>query len=95
MQAYWRSDSLVFVGKKGLQHGWDSTLSNYQRSYPSQQEMGRLQFNNLKHECLGEQAIYTIGKWSLFRQTDTLSGHYSLLWRKVNGTWVIVADHSS
>jgi ketosteroid isomerase-like protein len=95
MQGYWASDSLRFIGKRGITFGWQSTLDNYKKSYPGTEAMGRLQFTNLSMEITGDSSAYVIGKWELFRTADTLSGHYSLLWKCMNGRWIIVADHSS
>ncbi|MFM7234799.1 MAG: YybH family protein [Flavobacteriales bacterium] len=95
MAGYWKSDSLRFIGKRGITYGWQPTLDNYKKSYPGSEAMGRLQFTNLTTELVGENSAYVIGKWELFRATDTLGGHYSLLWSKMQGQWVIVADHSS
>jgi ketosteroid isomerase-like protein len=36
-----------------------------------------------------------IGKWHLKREAGDLSGHFTLLWKKIKGQWLIVADHSS
>ncbi|MCR5886191.1 hypothetical protein LRS06_00075 [Hymenobacter sp. J193] len=52
MQGYWPSDSLVFIGQKGLTYGWQSTLDNYRRSYPNAEAMGLLTFTNLRVEPL-------------------------------------------
>ena len=95
MQTYWESDSLVFIGKRGLTYGWNATLANYKRSYPDKTAMGRLAFENKKHEVMSDSSVYTIGKWTLYRLTDTLGGHYTLLWKKIRGEWKIVADHTS
>jgi ketosteroid isomerase-like protein len=57
--------------------------------------MGRLQFTNETIDVLDQNNAYVIGKWELFRTADTLSGHYTLLWKKKAGEWVVVADHSS
>lgn len=95
MKHYWHSDSLVFVGKSGLNKGWQTTLDNYKKGYPDKAAMGMLLFTNKKFELLNDSNAYVIGKWELFRTADTLSGHYSLLWKKISNDWVIVADHSS
>lgn len=95
MNGYWKSDSLRFIGKRGITFGWQATLDNYKKSYPVPEAMGRLQFTNLTTEIVGDSAAYVIGKWQLFRSADTLAGHYSLLWKKMQDRWVIVADHSS
>jgi len=96
MAPYWHSDSLTFVGKSGLNRGWQKTLDNYIKGYPDRAAMGRLKFTNLHMEPLGKEYYQVIGKWELTRDSlDNLSGHYSLIWQKIKGTWVIISDHSS
>jgi len=95
MNGYWNSDSLRFIGKRGISYGWQSTLDNYKKGYPNADAMGPLQFTNLSIELMSDSSAYVIGKWHLYRATDTLSGHYSLLWKCMDKQWLIVADHSS
>jgi ketosteroid isomerase-like protein len=95
MESYWHSDSLKFIGKKGLTYGWKSTLENYKKSYPDKAAMGTLKFTNLSIEQQSKTACYVIGQWHLQREKDELGGYYTLLWKKIDGKWVIVADHSS
>jgi ketosteroid isomerase-like protein len=97
MQGYWQSDSLVFIGKKGLTYGWQPTLANYQKSYPDKAAMGQLDFSGLRVTLLGAEAAQVVGRWHLARTggLNDLQGHYLLVLRKVRGQWVIVADHSS
>ncbi len=95
MSGYWESDSLTFVGSKGLTKGYAPVLANYKKSYPNQAAMGKLAFDVLSKEPLGDKAYQVLGKWTLFRTEDTLSGHYTLLWKYLNKEWVIVTDHSS
>lgn len=94
MQPYWKSDSLMFIGKRGPTYGWNNTLQNYQKSYPNKEAMGILKFTNLDHQMQSD-FCFVIGKWELFRTNDTLSGHYTLLWRFIDNQWVIIRDHSS
>lgn len=97
MNGYWKSDSLIFIGKSGVTYGWSKTLDNYKKSYKTKAEMGQLHFENIKLELLSPKDALVIGKWTLLRKQlgDTLSGHYSLNWQKKQGNWVIIADHSS
>lgn len=96
MQGYWRSDSLVFIGKRGLTYGWQPTLDNYRRSYPNAAAMGQLRFDNLRVTPDGPDAAHVVGRWHLARPgLGDLQGHYLLVLRHLNGQWVIVADHSS
>jgi ketosteroid isomerase-like protein len=96
MQGYWQSDSLRFIGKEGITYGWQATLKRYQTSYPGKEGMGKLDFNSLSIELLSPESAFVVGKWELLRpEKGNLSGHFTLLWRKIKGRWLIVADHSS
>jgi ketosteroid isomerase-like protein len=96
MQGYWQSDSLVFIGKRGLTYGWQPTLDNYRRSYPDAAALGQLSFSNLRITPLGAEAAHVVGRWHLARPAaGDLSGHFLLVFRRIKGQWVIVADHSS
>jgi hypothetical protein len=95
MDYYWKSDSLKFIGKSGLTYGWQKTLDNYKRSYPDAEAMGLLAFDIKSAELLGKSAIYVIGKWTLHRKDKDVGGYFTLLWKKINQKWVIVADHTS
>ena len=95
MDGYWHSDSLKFIGSRGLTYGWQQTLDNYKKGYPDRDAMGTLKFTILSVEQLSSKSAFVIGKWHLVRKAGDLSGHYTLLWKKIKGKWVIVADHSS
>ena len=97
MSFYWNNDSLMFIGKNGIQYGWQTTLDNYQKSYRNQQEMGELNFTNLHCKLLGDQHYQITGNWKLIRNDSlgNLSGFYSLLWKKIDDRWVIVYDHTN
>ncbi|HEU4901439.1 MAG TPA: DUF4440 domain-containing protein [Flavisolibacter sp.] len=95
MQTYWKSDSLLFIGKNGLKWGWQETLNNYKKGYPDTTAMGKLSFDILVVKKLSPDYYYVVGKWMLSRTIGDLSGHYDLLLRRLKGRWVIVADHSS
>jgi len=96
MEGYWKSDSLVFIGKSGLTYGWQPTLDNYRRSYPNPAAMGQLRFANLRVTPDGPESAHVVGQWHLTRPgLGDLQGHYLLVLRRQSGQWVIVADHSS
>jgi uncharacterized protein (TIGR02246 family) len=95
MQTYWKSDSLMFIGKNGIKWGWQTTLNNYKKSYPDTTAMGRLAFDILQVKKLSPEYYYAVGKWMLKRTIGDLSGHYDLLLRRIKGRWYIIADHSS
>lgn len=94
MEYYWKSDSLKFIGSKGITYGWQKTLDNYLKSYPDKATMGILKFTIIEAMPLSDTSIYVIGKWELSRKKP-VGGHFTLLWKKIDGKWVIVADHTS
>ncbi|RXK83550.1 YybH family protein [Filimonas effusa] len=95
MIPYWHSDSLLFIGKSGVNRGWDKTLASYKKGYPDTTAMGKLQFDILEVRRLSDKNFFVVGKWHLERTIGNLEGHFTLLWRKIKGQWCIVADHSS
>ena len=95
MNGYWENDSLMFIGKSGVTHGYTNTLNNYKKGYPDTTAMGKLHFNILTVKKLSKKYYFVVGKWHLTRTIGDLMGHYTLLFHKVNGRWVIIADHSS
>lgn len=95
MVGYWNSDSLKFIGKSGITYGYKQTLANYKKNYSDTAQMGKLSFQILDVKRLSNKNYFVIGKWMLTRSVGDLSGHYTLLFEKINGRWVIVADHSS
>ena len=95
MKGYWEDDSLRFIGKSGITYGYNNTLNNYKRGYPDTAAMGQLQFTILVVKKLSPRYCEVVGKWYLKRSIGDVSGHYTLLLRKINRKWVIVSDHSS
>jgi uncharacterized protein (TIGR02246 family) len=95
MEGYWESDSLAFIGKSGVTRGWQKTLNNYKKGYPDTAAMGKLNFDILEVRKLSETYFFVIGKWHLTLSAGNQGGHFSLLFRKIKGKWVIAADHSS
>ena len=97
MDFYWESDSLQFIGKNGVNFGWLTTLNNYKKSYNSNEKMGNLSFENISHKILNNNSVLITGKWHLSRNEELkdLEGHYTLIWKMIDGHWKIVYDHSS
>lgn len=95
MKGYWENDSLMFVGKSGITYGYKNTLENYKKGYPDATAMGQLTTTQIKVIRVSSRYYFIVGKWYLKRTIGDLSGHYNLLLQKINGEWVIIADHSS
>jgi hypothetical protein len=95
MIGYWKNDSLLFIGKNGPKYGYDVTLENYKKSYSDTAKMGKFTSSIISLKKLSSKYYFVVGKWFLKRSMGDLSGHYTLLLKKIKGNWVIIADHSS
>jgi len=98
MSAYWKSDSLKFIGKNGITYGWQNTLDNYKKSYPDKATMGTLDFTIISIDEVSSSTAFVVGKWHLKRDKSDkgdVGGYFTLVWRKTETRWVITLDHTS
>ena len=95
MVGYWENDSLMFIGKSGVTYGYTKTLANYKKNYPDTTVMGKLTFTLIQVKQLSPEYFHVTGKYYLTRTIGDASGHFTLVFRKINGKWVITSDHSS
>lgn len=95
MVGYWENDSLMFIGKSGVTYGYKNTLANYKKNYPDTTAMGKLTFTLIQVKQLSPEYFHVTGKYYLTRTIGDASGHFTLVFRKISGNWVIISDHSS
>lgn len=95
MEYYWKSEDLQFIGSGGVIKGWQATLERYKRTYPDRDAMGQLTFDILEVHQLSRKVIMLTGKYTLERKNDRPTGYFLLMWKKMKGKWLIVADHTS
>jgi ketosteroid isomerase-like protein len=95
METYWKSDSLMFIGKNGPTYGWEKTRSNYKKNYPDTATMGKLSCELIQMKRLSVMYYSVVGRWYLKRSIGDIGGAFTLLFKKIKGKWVIIQDHSS
>ncbi len=94
MQGYWKNDSLKFFGSSGLTKGWQKTLDNYKRNYPTKEHSGTLKFTIKDISKIEEDSYWVMGKYHLKRSVGDANGVFLIIFKKINGEWKIVADMS-
>jgi hypothetical protein len=94
MQGYWKSDSLKFYGKSGLTTGWQQTLDNYKKGYPTKEDSGTLTFTIESMTPVETKSYYVMGQYFLKRTVGDANGVFMIIFKKINGEWKIVADLS-
>jgi ketosteroid isomerase-like protein len=95
MKGYWDSDSLRFIGRKGVRFSYKSVESNYLKNYNSIEKMGHLSFDSLIFsEISGNDKIANVtGQWEI-TGANNAGGFFSLLFKKVENDWKIIVDHT-
>lgn len=94
MDGYWKSDSLKFYGRNGLTLGWENTLNNYKKNYPTQAESGKLKFVINDITNIEGDNYWVMGEYHLERSIGNANGVFIIIFKKINGNWKIVADMS-
>lgn len=94
MQVYWKSDSMQFMGINKVTKGWEQTLKNYKKGYPNAASIGILDYTFEHFNLLADDCVLVIGKYHLTREVGDADGYFSLIWKKINGEWEIILDHT-
>ena len=95
MKGYWKSDSLKFYGSSGLTKGWQNTLNNYKKGYPTSKESGTLKFTIDDISPIEKDSYWVMGQYHLTREAGNANGNFLIIFKKINGEWKIIADMSS
>lgn len=96
MQGYWHSRDLTFYSGGTVVSGWEETLARYRNRYQSTgNEMGQLEFTDLKIELLGPTAAFVRGRFHLKMSSSESGGLFTLTFRKFADGWKIIHDHTS
>jgi len=94
MQGYWKSDSLKFYGSNGLTKGWQQTMDNYKKGYPTKEHSGTLNFTIKDISKISDESYWVMGEYHLKRKVGDANGVFMIIFKKINGEWKIVADTS-
>ncbi len=94
MQGYWNSPELRFVSKNGVKTGWLTVLNNYKKNYDTKEKMGTLFFDIISTGITSNNNALVVGKWKVVAN-KTSEGFFTLWFKKIDGKWLIVLDHTS
>jgi len=94
MQGYWKNDSLKFYGLNGLTFGWNKTLANYKKRYPTKDHSGTLSFTIDDISKIENESYFVMGQYHLKRNVGDANGVFMIIFKKIDGKWKIVADMS-
>lgn len=92
MQSYWKSPDLRFASGGNIQRGWEGTKARYKKRYPTPDIMGDLSTGDHEFDIINESVAVVHGSWALKRDNVPVSGLYTLIFKKIDGGWVITSD---
>jgi beta-aspartyl-peptidase (threonine type) len=96
MKGYLESEELSFFSGNKKTQGWKATLERYQKTYQGEgKEMGKLTFNELSIELLGNDHALVRGRYNLKLKSEDPTGIFTLILRKTPAGWRIIHDHTS
>ena len=84
MQGYWKSDQLKFYGSNGLTLGWDNTLANYKKGYPTMAESGTLNFVINDISKIEGDNYWVMGEYHLKREVGDADGVFIIIFKKID-----------
>ena len=94
MDGYWKSDALKFYSSRGITYGWQQTLENYKKSYPSKAHTGTLKFKVNDISKIDGVSYFVMGAYYLTREVGDANGVFMIIFKKIEGKWKIIADMS-
>lgn len=91
------ADSATMMTTNGLIVGRDTIAAHLRRGYWKNGKPGQqLRFEDLVVRSLGADYALSTGRFVLFGGgKPEASGHFSLVWQRIDGRWRIIHDHSS
>ena len=93
MLGYWQSDKLQFSSRDVTTYGWVNTYKKYQKNYPTNEKMGKLQFEIIDVKLKSDTTATVKGRWELIRNSSKpLAGGFVLTFQKFNHDWLIIKD---
>jgi|GEM_PF-2039396 hypothetical protein len=93
LSAYWDSDTLRFVSVRGIHYGKERLQNHLKTTFPDTASMGTLSYDVVHIDLIGDNDALLTGKWLRKNDKKFRGGYFSILLRKLQGKWQIVAEH--
>lgn len=94
MSGYWQSEELTYYSRGKITKGWQTTLANYKRNYPTVAETGTLNFEIANITQINKDAYWVMGSYFLSREVGNADGTFMIIFKRINGEWKIIGDSS-
>lgn len=96
MTFYWESAEMLWISKSGVDRGYKPVLESFRRDFSDRSQMGVYTYEPLHIEEVSPEAVFYVFRWRIeLSGKQLMGGVSSQLWKKINDTWVITAEHAS
>ncbi len=95
MKSHWRDERTVHVFNDDMTIGYSAIEGRYRARYPDPKNMGTISGPEPDVQILGPAAAIAFGRWSFEHGQVRMNGVVTLVFRKIDGAWLIVHDHST
>lgn len=96
MTFYWESPEMLWISKAGVDKGYTPVLEMFRKDFSDRSKMGTYTYEPLHIQEVSAEAVYYVFRWKIVLEGKQLMGGISSqLWKKINGNWVITAEHAS
>ena len=93
---YWNDPEMLWISRSGISKGFGPARKIFQEAFVNGNRMGTYTYELLSISELSPSTIFYVFKWTIEHHDKRLMGAISSqVWKKLNGQWVITAEHAS
>lgn len=95
LASFARNEQTRHIFNHEITAGYSAIETRFQARYPDPSDMGKISFSDLKVSVLAPDAASAFAHWTFEHGDKTFAGVFTLIFRHLDGRWVIVHDHST
>ena len=95
MNSHWRDERIVHVFNDDVTIGYSAIEGRYRARYPDPKNRGTISGPELDVWILEPAVAIAFGRWSFEHGEVRMNGVVTLVFRRIDGEWLIVHDHST
>ena len=95
MAGFARSERTRHIFNRDVTVSHSAIEARFRSRYPDPSSMGTISNSDLDISVLAPDAASAFAHWTFERDGKTFAGVFTLIFRRLDGRWVIVHDHST
>ena len=95
MASFARSERTRHIFNRDITVGHSAIEARFRARYPDPSDMGTISNSDLDISVLASDAASAFARWTFERDGKTFAGVFTLIFRHIDGKWLIVHDHST